>query len=131
MQVSYRSASVVIVVLASIWAFVASAVEKQDDAAKAAAEATQREDLRVRSAKAGWLKGVRTVELIRAGRKRQTIASPRLSPNCHGLSFLSWLTASAAANGVTASNGRSTSRRQNGGRGADAVSGRFCGLDAT
>jgi len=66
MRVNYRLARVAIVLLASTWAFVASAAEKPEDPAKAAAEAKQREDLRVRSVKAGWLKGVRTVELIRA-----------------------------------------------------------------
>jgi hypothetical protein len=62
-----RLASVVVVLLASAWTFVASAAEQKPvDPAKVAAEAKQREDLRVRSVKAGWLKGVRTVELIRA-----------------------------------------------------------------
>ena len=55
MRGNHRLASVVIVLLALTWAFVASAAEKQQDPAKAAAEAKQREDLRVRSVKAGWL----------------------------------------------------------------------------
>ena len=67
MSGNYHFASVVVVLLASAWTFVASAAEQKPvDPAKVAAEAKQREDLRVRSVKAGWLKGVRTVELIRA-----------------------------------------------------------------
>ena len=59
-----NSAFFLLLVLAAMTCL--SAAEKPVDPSKAAAEAKQREDLCVRSAKAGWLKGVRTVELIRA-----------------------------------------------------------------